>query len=184
MLKAYGNSPRVHPNGFIQLDFPEPGRRLHIWPKEILGLGQDSESPIHDHIFAMQSTIMRGSLTQLRYQLDLNHGGRPTHEIFMASYLKQSESVLKPTGVMGILLHDVTHHEALVEGEIYYQPPFTFHDTQPGRTPLVTIMQKSMIHDEHNPRVLVPVGEDVDNEFKRDKYSDELLWMIIDESIK
>jgi hypothetical protein len=79
---------------------------------------------------------------------------------------------------------DYGRNEAVVAGEQYYQPPFTFHDTQPGQTPLVTIMQKGEIYSEHNPRVLVPVGEQPDNEFRRDKYSQDLLWEIINDSIR
>lgn len=184
ILRALGNFPRVHPNGFIQFDLVTPGRRMHIWPKPgVFHFGQNSDSPIHDHIFRMKSMIIRGSLTQLRYQLDLSHEGKPTHEIFIADYLKQSESVLKPTGVEGLLRHDIAHNDALVENEMYHQPPFTFHDTQPGRTPLVTIMQKGEVFAEYNPRVLVPIGETPDNDFRRDQYSEDLLWEIIEDAL-
>ena len=31
-LRALGRKPRVHPNGFIQLDLNDAGtRRLHVW---------------------------------------------------------------------------------------------------------------------------------------------------------
>lgn len=184
VFRAQGTSPRVHPNGFIQLDISKDKAwsRLHVW-QNALDLGQDSESPVHDHIFDMQSRIYRGSLTQLRYDFDLGHWGDPTHEIFMADYLGKSESVLKATGVKGNLTIDRLNCEARGEGEFYVQPAFTFHDTQPGRTPLVTIMTKSRIYDGFEPRVLVPIDQQPDNDFRRNQYSETLLWEIIEDAI-
>ena len=52
--------PRVHPNGFIQLDI-SPRKRFHIWAHpDIPQSGrEDKEEDIHDHVFGfrMQSNL-------------------------------------------------------------------------------------------------------------------------------
>lgn len=185
VFRAMGNSPRVHPNGFIQLDISKDKARsrLHVWHRGAIDFGQNSDSPVHDHIFDMQSRIYRGSLTQIRYEFELRHAGEPTHEIFMADYLGKSESVLQPTGVKGCLEYDHNRSILVTDGEYYYQPAFTFHDTQPGKTPLVTIMTKSYVYERFSPRVLVPIDESPDNDFRRDQYKTDELWDIIEDAI-
>ena len=62
------NKPRVHPNGFIQLDLnQDASMRLHVWPDESEGHVpcQETKTTIHDHKFDMQSMIVYGSLKQL-----------------------------------------------------------------------------------------------------------------------
>lgn len=49
-LQATEAKPRVHPNGFIQLDISETDR-LHVWHPS-LPYRQKTFSPVHNHIFA------------------------------------------------------------------------------------------------------------------------------------
>lgn len=183
-LKNAGLIPRVHPNGFIQIDSDETkSKRVHIWPRSAeFILGQKSSSPIHDHIFGMTSRVVKGSLTQLLYNFDLTHAGYPTHEIYMAKYSKPGESTLQPTGIQGVLYSNIHRSEAVVAGEFYTQPAFTFHATVPGIRPLITFMTKNKVYKDFEPRVIVPVDEPPDNDFKRSSASEELLWEIIEDA--
>lgn len=192
-LRALERRPRVHPNGFIQLDLTEPvdkarghggaPRRLHIWPDEGVLEGQDSDSPIHDHVFDMESSVQRGSLVQIRYTFKLEHYSLPTHEVWLPNYLNASESVLAPTGVLGSLASDI-YTQTVGAGESYQQAAFTFHETQPAHTPVVTIMTKTKSYDNFDARVLVPLNSPPDNDFRREQYDESFLWEIIEESTR
>jgi hypothetical protein len=45
-LRDSDNYPRVHGNGFIQLDLPD-GKRLHVWDEDIPR--QKVNTSMHDH---------------------------------------------------------------------------------------------------------------------------------------
>src|SRR5882672_5609107 len=67
-LRQQPRRPRLHPNGFIQLDLTEDlSKRLHVWPDEPLQ-AQLTRHPIHDHSFDMKSEILAGCLANLIYE--------------------------------------------------------------------------------------------------------------------
>lgn len=195
VAEELGNQPRVHPNGFIQLDL-EPveetwekkrghsgaSRRLHIWnPPGISLPHQGTVNEIHDHVFDMKSTVVKGSLKQLLYALVVGRT-TPTHELYRAVYDKNSSSRLEPTGVQGILVFDAGVE--VPEGESYVQPAFTFHDSDPGDNCVVTIMEKTEIH-VGDASVLCRIGHPPDNSFRRDTAADTaLLWSAIEGSLR
>lgn len=84
-LKQRGSgNPRIHPNGFIQLDLTEveedwhrshkkghsgSNKRLHIWnPPGIILPHQETYNEVHDHVFDMHSTVVYGTLWQVLYE--------------------------------------------------------------------------------------------------------------------
>lgn len=190
-----GRRPRVHPNGFVQLDLDESGAlRLHIWPEEGRVQKQATDHPIHDHIFDMRSTVLRGRLGQQLYKFDLMHGGDPTHAIYVATTPtgRNRENTLVPSNVLvrggpiqcveeGAVFIDTTYTAPVLEGESYDQPAFTFHDTIIWERPVVTVMEKTRGY-QGSPRVMVPLPiESVDNDFLREGASAEDLWNLVDE---
>lgn len=198
---AKGKNPRVHPNGFIQLDLgevpagdswdletrekaerPQRGhsgssRRLHIWnPPGIQLAHQGTVNEIHDHVFDMRSTIMRGELIQLLYHFAASKW--PTHELYKAVYDKNSSSRLEATGELGILA--VHQRYNIKAGSTYEQPAFTLHDTQTPYGCVVTVMEKVEIHDG-DAHVAVPIDVEPDNEYDRRTAMDEKeLWKAIE----
>lgn len=172
--------PRVHPNGFLQLNLVESGNtRLHIWhpdlPKQV------TRTAIHDHIFDMDSTVKKGTLGQVEIHYSLEHNGNPTAEIYMARYSAKSDSKLEPTGV---LVHEGSYRTVYIgAGESYTQSAFTFHESVPKTDIVVTVMTKARVFESHQPRVLVPIGEKPDNSFRREEASEQFLWNIIEESV-
>ena len=72
-LRALKNKPRLHHNGFVQLDLPNRVR-LHVWPEHppkrpnVLGM-------IHDHVYGFDSEILRGSIQNLIYEFDHDSNG-------------------------------------------------------------------------------------------------------------
>lgn len=206
-----GNMPRVHPNGFIQLDLePTEGwdkhaghsganRRLHIWnPPGIVLPHQDTVNEVHDHIFDMESTVIVGALEQRLYEFVIGgstawpslsrHGalGKSvpldhTHELFRAIYDQRSSSRLESVGVTGHLRCVLSTPVRAVQS--YTQPAFTLHDTETPEGLCVTIMTKRAVH-EGGPTVICPLGQSPDNDFDRlTAAPQELLWDAINRSL-
>jgi hypothetical protein len=179
-LQKTGYVPRVHPNGFLQLDLNDEGtRRLHIWDLRLPR--QDVRTSIHDHIFDMSSRVLVGILNQVRIIFTLEHWGHPTHEVYMAQYTERSSSQLMPTGVK---VRRTTHRiESVQAGHTYGQTAFSFHDSEPATDVVATIMTKMKRYDG-SPRVMVPVGLEPHNEFDRKAAADtDLLWTIVEETL-
>src|SRR5688572_12499486 len=66
-LRALPKGPRVHPNGFIQLDLA-PDERLHIWTEEPLAVRPDG-ADIHDHTYDFDSEVLEGALRTIVYEV-------------------------------------------------------------------------------------------------------------------
>jgi hypothetical protein len=182
--------PRMHPNGFIQLDIdldPESRiatKRLHVWPDNSDDFPkQEVRTSIHDHKFDMASEILIGELRQICYHFSLEWEmlEGPTHQIYIARYNSRSDSTLEPTGV--VVRQASVSEEVYEEGEMYDQEASTFHDTEcVGLT--ATLMTKVQEYEFHQPRVMVPIGTEPDNNFKRDNVDVDLLWDKIDEAME
>lgn len=202
-----GAKPRVHPNGFIQLDLKTPeseewheGKqaghsgadlRLHIWnPPGVELPHQDTVNEIHDHVFDMRSTVVKGMLIQRLYEFapfqeepfqppaDVPRiKPEPTHELYRAVYDKNSSSRLEPTGERGTLRE--IQQFPVHAGENYTQPAFTLHDTDAGTGLLVTLMEKTAVR-EGIPKVICPIGTSPDNDFDRATAApQDILWEAI-----
>lgn len=172
------NKPRIHPNGFIQLDLAND-TRLHVWPDGAIPR-QGTVNTIHDHKFDMTSTVLCGELIQLRYHA-LPEGHEfmaltsPTHEVYQAEGTgsQTRNSILQPTG--NRVEPSLTSKVTLKAGESYTQPRYTLHDTQwNGLT--ATLMHKSNTDTDYNPRVLCPIGAPPDNDYDRWKADEDLMW--------
>lgn len=200
-----GGNPRVHPNGFLQLDL-EPveedwneskkkghsgaSRRLHIWNPPGFELPhQGTINEIHDHVFDMHSEIICGVLFQRLFEFMPGGIGQrrtrdlspPTHERYEAVYDKKSSSRLKATGVQGWL--EMVERFPVTEGNTYTQPAFTLHDTETPLGLVVTVMTKTEIHDG-NPSVICPIDSPPDNDFDRATAADpDYLWEAIEASL-
>lgn len=199
-VDQHGKNPRVHPNGFIQLDIAEveenwdeskkrghsgADERLHIWnPPGLELVRQNTKNEIHDHVFDMRSKVMKGRLMQSLYEFvpqlpdDLT---MPTHEKYRAVYDKQSSSRLEPTGEYGWL--DPVQWFWVDAGASYWQAAFTLHDSVPDGL-VVTYMEKVQIH-EGDATVICEYGKTPDNSFDRAKAMDpDDLWEAIYRSIE
>lgn len=185
-----GVKPRVHPNGFIQLDLKGDGTRiaktrLHVWPDGDDIPKQKVSTTIHDHRFDMHSTILTGLLTQRTYRVRMVPDRTPrgvffTHEIHMAQYPTPHESILAPTGIKVEVFRD--ERKAFSEGDEYTQRRYSFHDTDwMGLT--ATLMSKVGEDLDHEPRVLVPLGQEPDNSFVRAECDEGLLWDYIERAL-
>jgi hypothetical protein len=200
-----GNA-RVHPNGFIQLDLipteedwhgsHQKGHsgstlRLHIWnPPDHPLPHQGTTNEIHTHVFDMNSNVIRGKMNQRIYSLvvgsewyEHRHTPKRPHQrvkLYKAVYKKSGDSRLFDTEITGLLIEDFDY--SVFEGQTYFQPAFTFHDSDPeGCT--VTVMEKTVVHDG-DAYVLVPTDIEPDNSYDRANAAPEdFLWSAIEAAI-
>lgn len=180
-LKSWGTIPRVHPNGFIQIDQPGGRKvRVHIWPAGDPLPKQGSQHPVHDHIFDMKSQVLRGRMTNLLY--DFVKGGDVTHELHRARYRVAHDSTLMPTGDQGRL--EVASMTVVPAGSEYWMPAFILHESKVVVKPTVTLMTATEIYLPAKPVVAVPVGMKVDNSYDRHAMSPEHLWELVAENIR
>jgi hypothetical protein len=177
-LRSNGESPRFHPNGFIQLNLNKEGtKRLHVWsPNIALDKAQKTRHPIHDHIFDMESTIIVGAMQNLVYEF-VESKRVKKYELFQARYNAPHDSTLYTTGKTGWLVR--RHIDSVVAGQTYTLPAFKFHDSNPvGFT--ATLMTKKAIYKNKTCTVVVPYGLDPDNDFNRaTALSQETMWQEI-----
>lgn len=182
--------PRVHGNGFIQLDLT-PTKRLHIWghpdiPKQV------SSTQVHNHQFDFTSRVITGKMINRMYTWDLLpeimdvrddaaylHLHLATHQIYRAVVRDREDTVLQPTGEYGVLRVD--HDESFTAGHSYTMQRGDLHESIPvGLT--ATIIDKTgptLSQGGPQPNVYVPISVLPDNEFNRYGIAQETLWRII-----
>lgn len=177
-LRDAGNKPRVHNNGFIQLDVTDDVR-LHVWGDPRIPR-QKTYTPIHDHVFKLKSRILVGRLINLRYDIIPTQYGDYT--IYQAECRYGHDTELKPTEIKCCVS---TRYAELIQvntrNREYYMPACEFHETV-ATGPAASLIKKeqSAFFETAKPRVLVPLNSEPDNEF--DRYTaapEETLWQII-----
>jgi hypothetical protein len=187
-LKARGARPRVHGNGFIQLDL-DPEQRLHIWGHPDIPK-QSVPTPIHDHVFGFHSELLIGRLVNVVYDfMPIPYEGE-TWEVYEPEVRHGEDTVLQPTGETGSVR--MRHAQLLVAGSSFISEydfaPFVFHEMF-APEPSATIITKRGPTLRENPtgrkpRVLVPEGVEPDNEFDRYNNDPNDLWRIIIEVLE
>lgn len=169
--RAEGREPRVHPNGFLQLDLDE-SRRLHVWDESLPR--QVVRTPIHDHVFTFRSRVILGAVTNVHLRLvDSPEGNFVVHR---AVDRAGEETRLESTGQR--VFAEVESTDRYEAGDMYDFPALQFHDSHPeGRT--ATVMVKLPARYADGPRVLVPYGQRPDNAFEREAADTERLWELV-----
>lgn len=185
-LKASGAKPRVHGNGFLQLDLTPgifggaPGRRLHVFDDRLPR--QSVKSSIHDHVFDLYSTIILGMLEHIEYAADKDPDGE--YVVLYAHAQPNTNNTVLVESDMRVNLRK-TAHEIYFPNTSYMFPGYELHDTAyKGMT--ATIIEKVSIPSVGTlrPRVLVPVDKEPDNEFDREGFDPEPLWDIVEEALE
>jgi hypothetical protein len=163
--------PRLHPNGFIQLDLNDI-KRLHVWPDEPLQ-AQKTRHTIHNHVFDMASLVICGELTNLVYSDVYSESG--AYILHQAESVNAVDTVLKPTDSRVNLYAD--HVQTMRAGESYYLEAYRLHDSKP-RGLTATIMTKVKKYGGR-PVIAVPADVAPDNDFRRETVDEKTLWRII-----
>jgi hypothetical protein len=172
----------VHGNGFIQLDLDYEGTtRLHVWDKDVPR--QKVATPIHDHVFALRSHVIAGTLIHEELETYTPSLFKPTHKVYRAQQEEGTQNtILVPDD--GAVSLNVAERLVLGVGSVYTFPAWKLHQTDHvGLT--ATIMEKINAPQEYGrPRVLVPIGSQPDNEFHRDGFDPEILWPFIERALR
>lgn len=183
-LKRRGIRPRVHGNGFIQLDLTDT-TRLHVWGDKRIPR-QNVYTPIHDHVFGFKSTLIVGRLINVVYGFHRQEFG--DYRVYEPSIREGEDTVLAATKervrVFPIRADIVEQNTG---NKNYEMDPFIFHETFVTE-PSITIIQKTgptlAQGATVKPRVLVRYDQEPDNEFNRYAADPELLWRIIERVLK
>lgn len=181
MQRSGGNVPRVHGNGFIQLDL-DPGRRLHIWGHPDVRR-QVVDTGIHDHRFAFVSRVLVGRVMNVEWGA-VDYDFAPdnvsvTHKIYAPEVRDGEDTILRDTGHRVAAYPKFTR--TVLVGQSYTMEPAEFHETVTDR-PSATLMRKTFERPELTARVLVPVAQEPDNDFNRNSVmSTPRMWAIIEE---
>lgn len=158
-----GNLPRVHPNGFIQLDLDDEGkRRLHVWRNDLPR--QKVYTPVHNHRFDFTSETIVGTLSNITFELGDRDQGPAHREWVVRRDPSSEETQLVPTpGVVGLMAVNAT---LITPGNGYEFFAGAFHETGFIHN-TVTIITKTEPVPGIESAVLVPEGIEPDNTFTR-----------------
>ena len=180
-LRSAGSGPRVHPNGFIQVDLSAQ-LRLHVW-HPLLPYRQRTYHPVHDHTFDIMSHVYSGRLVNVCYAIVPDEDG--THVRWQVEEVAGTDTELRPTGGRVRLAYQ--YAEPVQPGEGYEFPAYQFHESM-ANEPTLTIMEKRNRAglkegaDCQGASVIVPVGVEPDNEFRREDADPAVLWKLIEEA--
>jgi hypothetical protein len=189
-VRALGHKPRVHGNGFIQLDLTKRSR-LHVFGDKRIPR-QKVPTPIHDHVFTFESRVIVGRLINVIYEFIEMGSQSPTAEfrIYSAQTREGDDTILVPTDTYGYVTPvqtDMVMAATVMGGNKYTMPSYWFHDSVAPDGPTATIITKHGMTQRDGggaPRVLVPRGQEPDNEFNRHHVADEdKLWRIIEQTL-
>jgi len=182
--------PRVHGNGFIQLDLT-PHTRLHVWGDPRIP-HQSSPTPIHDHVFDFHSRIILGTVGNQRYSVLQGQDPITARDVYsIHSYDVHrarregdtEDTQLVSTGQIVSLVR--REPEWFGCGESYYMRAGELHESL-SRELAVTVITKSLPAPhggQGEPRIFVPMGTRPDNDFRREAPDEDLLWTVISDAL-
>jgi hypothetical protein len=167
---TYPSAPRIHGNGFLQVDLDER-RRLHVWDHRFPR--QRTDSSIHDHAFSFDSRVLAGTLIninfrELRGSNGRGHGwGTATHNTYAVARDPQSqETRLRLMPNRRVCL--VPRSSVIVHaGDGYHMEEGVFHASFHLGTTVSVITKGRTDYADRLARVAVRVGERPDNDWVR-----------------
>ncbi len=171
--------PRLHGNGFIQVDLDET-TRFHVWDLSLPR--QKVSTQIHDHRFDFESHVLLGTLNHDVYTVyTVLDPHLPQHyRVHVAEVREGPDTMLTPTSSTVSVVH--TDHLELAAGSFYTFPKYKFHESGADQL-TATMMSKLHVDPTHNPRVLVPLGEKPDNDFNRYGFQESELWDMVENAV-
>lgn len=173
-LRRLGNKPRVHPNGFLQLDL-SANERLHIWP-EVPFKTVSVDTPMHDHTFSFTSQVLLGALRHTVYVPTANPDG--IYRLYR-TFPYRAQDRETPFALMDDLRYDLVLKEQIVipAPRTYYFAAFEFHSSDPiGLT--ATLIRTEPFDKTKQARVAVR-HDQTPQLFDRSQFDEEILWELI-----
>jgi len=178
--------PRVHGNGFIQLDIGE-NHRLNFWGHPDIP-HQNVNTEIHDHTFSFVSKILKGELHNFNYETHPINHFNTQYKIYNPQVRDGEDTILVDSGervstrISGCDFVSATQEKF----SSYHMLGGKFHKTIAYQT-AISLMKYvkplRLLEDVPPARVLVNVEEEPDNVFNRNDHNVNVLWNIIEEII-
>lgn len=169
--------PRVHGNGFIQLDVA-PDIRLHVWGHPDIPR-QARYTGVHDHTFGFRSSVLRGRVFQVTYSRCSKSFGK-SYRIYNPVTREGEDTVLVDSGAPSIRI-DTAHIGLITQGKTYQMQPGAIHATVSDGM-AATLMHKTKRVPDAVARVFVPEGVEPDNNFNRNHVLNSSdCWRIIEQ---
>jgi len=162
--RAAGAAPRLHPNGFIQVDL-SPDLRAHVWPETSLPTA-DPYCPIHDHTYGFFSLVARGSVRNIDLEAVAHEAG--PYRLWEIKQWAAERRTPTPRFIddMRYALRPLSdkRHSA---GTMYEMRPFVFHysDAEPGTVTIIKILPSE---PGRAARIAAQIGDEPDSRFERD----------------
>jgi hypothetical protein len=142
---------------------------------------------IHDHVFGFESTIIVGRLINVIYYVEARDYG--DYRVYVPEIREGEDTILKPTDMY--VTPDPIHVDMInwnSSSRKYEIMPGEFHESFAPDGPTATVIQKDAPTQAQGakvkPRVLVPVDKEPDNVFNRYDADEDLLWRIIEDTLK
>lgn len=188
VLKLAAGAPRVHGNGFVQIDLG-PRVRLHVWgdpriPKQAVDV------PIHDHSFGFVSYVLVGALENVVYEMCALDDPRLAQVTFprvvvphRATVRRGSDTALSPSGDPATKIFS-SRRRIVRAGEHYEMRPADIHESIPHGVTVSIIFKDgpSLAQGGPAPLVYVPEGVEPDNVFDRHAVDQALLWRVVEDA--
>ncbi len=139
----------LHGLGFIQVVLPG-NQRLHVWHPGLPRRRCYDHSAIHNHRFAFRSRVLKGTLTNVRVDLELVKDG--THEVISHNGPRSDKGgrLSYPVAVCNVHERGFEHYQP---GDEYTMPVHQYHYT-PNSGVVVTVMQKTEESEIHANSVI------------------------------
>jgi hypothetical protein len=181
-LMKLNPTPRVHGNGFIQLDITDT-KRINIWHPDLPR--QKIATPIHSHRFGFTSTVLLGRLVNITYNVwpYSEQGNYITHNIYECHASSNNETILVPSPKYLFARVEPVWTQLIRQSESYQFPPTAFHESAPLEW-AATYMVKTLALPDYTPRVLVPLGEPPDNDYARNMVDSVAIWNIVRRTLR
>ena len=177
LLKEVGKGIRVHGNGFIQIDMGYC-QRVHVWGFEEIPRQQVS-TQIHNHRFDFKSTLLSGRLENRRYSVFrvLTHDPGYYHLYYASATKGEETKLVRSEG--GEIVHPVCDDtQILYPSMTYRMDHLEYHESVPHELSM-TLITKTAVYGPAQPGVLVPIGSEPGNDFKRSGRDEDELWAIV-----
>lgn len=179
-----GSEPRVHGNGFLQLDIDEE-RRMHVFGDPRIPR-QRVSTQVHNHVFSFRSHVMRGRMINIPYSVfaDDHHG---THRLWEAIPRDGYDTKLQEVSPERDVVVVPRLPDIVFPGQEYGFQQGVFHETVVQEVTVTLMIKTGPLNrytaDTVKPRVAVPTGWSPDDEFDRHGFDQSFLWDVISDAL-
>lgn len=157
----------LHPNGFVQFELGHRGLRLHAWGSDLPTQGGNAR--LHDHRFGFQSRVLVGELFNITYPF-WKETPEGAYEVWGCT-AKTDDNERQMQGVRR-LGHRIELGPGLQEKVEAPKGRYVMHAREFHLThveaPTLTLMRKTDEARGHTARILMPVAETYEHDFRRD----------------